>query len=152
RAAGTAQRLVDDVADRAAVRIELLLGETDGADAPDITRVGRDAAGQHVQQARLAAAVLADDRESRPRRDGHRDVIENPPPAAREAHAGRGELGGVARGNGKVDNGGSVRIRMVNGQGSFSVARREPGSASKASRGTARQWTGTAEREGRGAA
>src|SRR5438128_2713068 len=49
--------------------------------------VGRQHAGQHVQQRRLAAAVGADQPHARARRDDEVEIADEPPAAERLAHA-----------------------------------------------------------------
>ncbi len=73
-----AQRRGDERADRLARRDrELLLDERERARAADLAAARREVPREHVQQRRLARAVLPHHPEPRPRRDAHPDPVED---------------------------------------------------------------------------
>jgi hypothetical protein len=96
---------VDEVADRRVARGpehrrrpvgrdgDLLVRDTDGAGPAHRTGVGCEGAGEHLEQGGLAAAVLPDDAEVVARRDGEVDAGQDGAAAARDVHAGRGQVG-----------------------------------------------------------
>lgn len=117
--------LADERADRLAVPAgHRLAGEPEGADAVDVTLVRRQHAGKHVEQRGLAAAVLAHERQARPRGHGQVEVAEEAAAAEGDAEPLGADLRAVTRGQVQ----GRCGWCGVRGHGDSPSSSREPGS------------------------